>query len=549
MAPYVSDAEILAALAASKRHSTHAAAARELGININTYKNRRKIALRRGLTLPDGDMAPVTPEPPKRVPLPSIPAVPVRDSGSVWVFTSAQDDTDVHTPFLENLRAYAAHREAQIHIGGFTYQKGLFEDHSVDAGVFRPEIMQHLSPAKIAISKGVIWFGHINVLPTTARPLSGWSTQAEGATGIIPHARIALETIPVMPDHRPPQMMTTGAVTVQNYVQRAAGQKAEFHHTIGAVVLEVAKDGAHWCRHINATSDGSFQDLNLIVKDGHVSQGHSIEALNPGDLHADHMVDEWARLCLGYALRDTVPTDGSMMAALRPDVWFAHDSFTFKPRSHHNIRDPHLQAAMHHGGQERVEDEIKAVSAWLTRVAAMGPKCVHVASNHNMHLDIWLKDKSAHIDPPNARYWHEMNTAWHRAIEQGHGDDFLIHEFALRKASINGLDGVHFLREGDSYVICQTSNPVECGLHSHIGPRGARGSATNLARVPMRMNIGHGHGSMIKEGVYMSGTLGAPERWSSKGPGDWLPSHIVTYASGKRTLVTQWSDGRWRLGA
>jgi hypothetical protein len=62
------------------------------------------------------------------------------------------------------------------------------------------------------------------------------------------------------------------------------------------------------------------------------------------------------------------------------------------------------------------------------------------------------------------------------------------------------------------------------------------------------VNIGHGHGPGIREGAYMAGTLSRRDAaWANKGPGDWQPASTFTYPNGKRSLVTQWDDGRWRL--
>jgi len=484
----------------------------------------------------------------RRLPLKPTSTPARATAGRVFLLTAAQDQTAVHEPFWANLKAYAAYRGAQILIGGFTYQKGLFENHSVQAGIFHHTIASDLSPVVTELADGLTWYGKANILPTAVNPLAGWDTQTGESWAVFPHAKIALKTIPVMPGRRAKQIMTTGVVTLPNYVERNAGQKAEFHHTIGAAIVEIALDGAYWCRQINASADGSFQDLGFFVHEGKVSAGNKVAALNPGDLHADDQNEICARWCLGLAMGDKDPQPGNMLQELRPDEWFAHDSYSFAPRSHHTIKDPHERAMLHRAGNESVQAEISAVAQYLAQVRALGPDIVHVASNHNMHLDRWLKDPSAHIDPPNARYWHQLNAKWHAAIENSADHRYLIHEEAMRDEVPDRLEGVIFLSEGDSYPICRGVNPIECGLHSHIGPKGARGSISNLSNMPVRMNIGHSHTPGIKEGVYQSGTLARLSiAYANKGPTSWAPAHIVTYPNGNRSIITQWDDGRWRL--
>jgi hypothetical protein len=46
---------------------------------------------------------------------------------------------------------------------------------------------------------------------------------------------VQLESIPTMKHSRAKQIMTTGTVTLPNYMRKKAGIKAMFHHMIGAV--------------------------------------------------------------------------------------------------------------------------------------------------------------------------------------------------------------------------------------------------------------------------------------------------------------------------
>ena len=464
----------------------------------------------------------------------------------VYLLTAAQDETAVHEPFWANLMAYAEWLGAQVFVGGFTYQKGLFEDHSVETGRFRTAVEPFLQPAVVDLAPGLVWYGRANILPTAVDPLSGWDTQTRAAWMIAPHAKIALKSVPVMPGQRPKQIMTTGVCTVANYVQRNAGQKAEFHHTIGCTIVEVAEDGAFWCRQISATPDGAFQDLDRVVAKGVVTTLNRVEAITFGDLHTEVIDAAMARHALGCAPDDPEVVPANMLDRLQPRAWFIHDSFDFTARSHHTRNDPHQRVMRVAEGQDDVRAALSLTARYLMRLRRGFGELVHVASNHNMHLDLWLKDHRAFGDPINARLWCELNAAWMAALEAGAGARWLIHEHALKSLEPS-LAEARFLGEGESYQVCQGVAPVECGLHSHVGPRGSRGSLANLSRIVERVNIAHGHGPGIREAAYMAGTLGRRDMaWSNKGPGDWQAAHIVTYPNGKRTLVTQWADGRWR---
>lgn len=470
-------------------------------------------------------------------------AAPNRRGTRYFLLTAAQDDTPVFMPFWKNLMAYRDHLGAELYVGGFTYQKGLFEDHSVAAGVFDSEIVPYLHPNIVELAPRLVWYGRANILPTAADPLVGWDTQTRDAWAIFPHAKIALRSIPVMPGRPGKQIMTTGVVTRENYVQRNAGQKAEFHHTIGATIVEVREDGRFWCRQIAATKDGAFQDLDVVVSNETVTFENPIEAITWGDIHVEHLdpdvaIGAWG----GY---EGTFDCGSMVDVLRPRYQFFHDLYDFTARSHHTRNDPHEKVRRLVDGMDVVEEMIKQAADFLKRTQRHHTLSVAVFSNHDgLHIEKWLKDPLAASDAANAYYWHHLNAAYHRAIRD-RDDEFMVHSFALREAG-GGLPGVTFLREGESFLISQGSAPIECGLHAHMGPRGSRGSAASLAKIVERVNAAHVHEPTIKEGAYfagMSGRLDLP--YATRGPGAWHHAHIVTYPNGKRSIVTM-QNGRWR---
>ena len=61
---------------------------------------------------------------------------------------------------------------------------------------------------------------------------------ARGRDVVFPHAKLAYETVPQMPGAYVPSAMTTGACTVPNYIAKKAGLKAQFHHVLGATIVE-----------------------------------------------------------------------------------------------------------------------------------------------------------------------------------------------------------------------------------------------------------------------------------------------------------------------
>ncbi len=478
---------------------------------------------------------------PNRMQVETVLPTPAAHEIRRFLLTAAQDDTPIHLPFWRNLMAYAEAIGAEIMVGGFTYQKGLFEDHSVAAGRFASELVPHLRAEAIRLAPRLVWRGNANILPTATDPLAGWDTQTRDAWGIFPHAKIALKCVPVMPGKPGKQIMTTGVATVENYVQRNAGQKAEFHHTIGATIVEVMGD-RFWCRQISACRDGAFQDLDIMVRDGVVTRGNSVEGITYGDIHREYLDPDKAQGSWGIG---GSPAGGAIVDVLRPGYQFFEDVFDFTARSHHSRGDPHLRARLLALGMDNVEDGILLAAKFLEETRRPSSTSVAVFSNHDgLHILNWLRDSTAAADPVNAYYWHRLNAAYHMAIRQGDAE-FMPHEHALREASADRLENVRFLREGESFVICQGVAPIECGLHAHLGPNGAKGNAASLAKIVERANVAHSHSPCIRDALYQAGTSSSLMPYAARGPGAWHHADIVTYKSGKRTIVT-YCGSEWR---
>ena len=458
-----------------------------------------------------------------------------------WLLTSAQDETPIHEPFWRNLHAYADDIGAEVMVGGFTYNKGLFEDHASRTAVFAHGVQPYLVHDDRMLGP-LMFAARVNTLPTAVRPLSGMEAYSRGAWAVFPHAKIQLASVPAIAGQHPAMVMTSGACTVPNYIAKKAGLKAEFHHQVGATIVELDEAGRLFCRQIAAAGDGSFQDLDTVVRDGAVSRGHRVEQITWGDIHIPKLDPVVARTCWGYDVEtgEIVETD-TIMTALRPRHVAFHDLHDHAARNHHRRGDPHFAVARAANGSDRVEDEIRQVARFLRATAVDWCTSVVVASNHNDALARWLRESDPRTDAVNARYWCELNAEWFRRIEDGERD-FDIFAWAVQRE--NAGDAVFIPRNG-TYVVCQQHGGIETALHGDMGPNGARGSALNMNRMAMRLNRGHDHTASIVDGVYTSGLCGLMDQGYNEGPSSWSHSQTVTYPNAKRTILTI-IDGKYR---
>lgn len=462
-----------------------------------------------------------------------------------WLLTAAQDDTDVHEGFWENLNAYARAVGAAIVVAPFTYNKAVFSDHETRAGFFRPEVKPHLRYDSLDLGP-IVFCAEMNTLPTAEKPLSQLESYTGLKWGVFPHAKVQLISVPTRVGQPAKQIMTTGACTVPNYIAKKAGLKAEFHHVIGATIVEIKANGALFCRQINATSDGAFQDLDAVVQGGKVTRGHRVEAVNWGDIHREKLDPVVALSSWGLDIEtDEAQVGGdTLIDTLRPRYQFFHDTLDFDARNHHRIDDHLHRFAMVKNGTDLVEDAMLSVARFLRETERDFCQSVVVQSNHDDALGKWLKNADFRHDPPNAHFFLRCQLATYDAINRGE-PSFSIFRHVLSEMDSAGMQGIRFVDDDQSFLICQESGGIECAMHGHLGINGARGNAYAFTKTSVRTNRGHDHSPSIYGGVYTAGLSGMMDQGYNRGLSGWAHSHIITYPSGKRTLVTMW-DGEWR---
>lgn len=448
--------------------------------------------------------------------------------GKRFVFTSAQNNTYLHAGFFESLINFCTHKNAQLIVSTFTYNKSGFQNGTKgdDKLWYDPLIEPYVMNDSVQVANGLIFCGELDILPTAVSPLSGFENYTQESSGIIPHSKVQMQSLPRMKGEPERFLYTTGAVTMRNYIQRKAGQKAEFHHVFGALYVEIDDEGDWFVRQLVANEDGVFHDLNERFTPLGVEHA-PVVAITWGDIHLEKIDPVVFEAAWG---------DNSMLTDLKPAFQFIHDLTDFRARNHHNINDPFFLAEMHAKGQGNVEKDLHRCGAFLGWITRFGNQAVVVESNHDQALLRWLREADIRKDPENAEFFHRASMMMHQNI----GRNFNVFEWAV---TADGTIPSHttFLQEDDSFVV----RGIEQGMHGHRGPNGARGNPRGFRTIGRKVNIGHMHSAGIFDGVYVAGVSGLLDMGYNKGPSSWSHSHILTYDNGKRTIVTM-KKGKWK---
>lgn len=471
-----------------------------------------------------------------------------------FIFTCAQNNTPVHAPSWRSITALARHYDARTVVSRFVYDTTTNVDYEKpnkrhDKRTdwwYAKEVMPYVLDERMKVADGLEWCGELQILPTAKRPITGFESYTGRNSAIIPHPKFALQSIASGKYEGTKLIYTTGCVTEKNYIQRKAGQVAQFHHGYGGLLVEVRDDGHWFCRQLNCSEDGTLYDLDVRVKNGKVTTGHRVEAIVWGDAHIRRQDPTVTRLAWGYAGGGVGFDKTCMIDVLRPKYQFFHDLLDFRSRNHHEIGSGRkmYERFLLGGAEDNVRLELQEASRALWLRGRDDCVSVVVASNHDGALLRWLDNADYRQDPKNALTFLQLQTWLYEQMATAPGVSPPIFEHAMRTHGAPAK--VKFLAEDESFIVCPNAGDgIECGMHGHLGVNGARGNGLAFARMGRKSVTGHTHSAFIIDGVYGVGYSGQVDMGFNKGPSSWSWTHCVIHPNGKRQMVTMYADG-WR---
>jgi hypothetical protein len=293
---------------------------------------------------------------------------------------------------------------------------------------------------------------------------------------------------------------------------------ADFHHSLGAVIIEVRGDRFHLREII---WDGKkFIDVDRAYYADRIEDAPPAAALVTGDWHLGSEIPDVMEATFG---------DNGIWDAVQPESLFLHDTFDARSVNPHEANNMLLRAAQARRGHTNLQDELIMVARWLQRLPT-GASINIVPSNHDDMLDRWLKKGERGVEAENMVLYHELAAAMLR-YEADHGKFPPALQLALLQHSPLDRDDVRFIHVDEPVMV----RGVQCGAHGHLGPNGARGAKGNQSRIGVRGMYGHTHSPCIFQGANFVGTSAAPDY--AKGPSSWLTTHGLVHDNGYRQML------------
>ena len=438
----------------------------------------------------------------------------------VFLISWAQNNTPVHEGLLSQMETYAKYHNAEIHIIAGRY-KNPTSRFNEEGDTWASRVTPYLDASRHNVHKYMSVMSDVKIQPTAVHPLSGLQSMSKGNSCIFGHPKVHMESIPVLEGHASKLMLTTGAVTVDNYTDSKAGKKGEFYHTLGFCIVEIKDNDTYFVRQVTADDDGNFNDLYFNVTDGEVTRNKSIDSAVLGDLHYGH--------------HDQPVLDSTfdiLLKKMKPNNLVLHDVFDGHSISHHDIKDPFAQYKKEMDGSNSLKLEIDNLMGFFEYIKKKKFKNVVVArANHDDFIDRWL-----------------VGTDWRKTVTAKNSVEYMRYSLAILEGKANNgiipwilqenFPKVKAFGRNDSY----TSLGWELAQHGDNGTNGSRGSLVQFHKLATKIIVGHYHTCGRKDGALAVGTSTWLRLPYNKGASSWMHAHVITHHDSKAQHVIFFKD-------
>ena len=360
----------------------------------------------------------------------------------------------------------------------------------------------------------------IKVSAKMVNPLTGLDrmvTQRQ-ASIILASPKVFLKYVPNMHYDIPPALMTTGAVTVNNYdtdkyMSKRTSVLAENDHTYGAVIIEVEDDDIFHFRHVQASPYNSITDMGVdYLPNGKIERLEGA-VMVMGDSHTGYHDKE-----LHFATMNMARQTGVSTVVL-------HDVFNGTSISHHDNNKDITKARKAQEGMLGLEMECTAVKNYIKNIEAYGVDVVIPEANHNSHLKRFLEEGRYVNDPMNYKFSLKL------ALAACDGKNPL--QYAIESLLGYMSNSVRWLKMDERYNVYG----VECSLHGDKGANGSRGSLAIFEKGLGNSVTAHTHTAAIQRNVCSVGTMSLMDMGYNEGLSNWTRTCCLIYKNGTKQLI------------
>ena len=435
-----------------------------------------------------------------------------------FVITTAVMGKEVNKPFADALRNYARRNNALLMI--LPCEDVVSRGKKAKTLEINPELQDFKVVFKDTYINDNLCLSAIKVSAKQINPLTGLDrlTVQNNASIIVASPKVFLRYVPNMHYDIPPALMTTGAITVNNYdtdkyMSKRTSKLAENDHTYGAVIVEVEDERIFHFRHVQASSYNSITDMGIDYFPNGSIQAIDETAMIMGDSHTGYHDKELHFSVMEAALKTGVSTV------------FLHDIFNATSVTHHDKGKGITKARKARENQLNLTTECKAIKDYLNNIVQHDMDVCIVPSNHDHMLLRWLEEG----DFVNDSYNYEMGVILAAATLKGH--DPL--QYAIEEELGYKNPRVYWLPEDESLKVYG----VEVSMHGDRGANGSRGSLQIFEKGLGNCVTAHTHSAAILRNAFCVGTVGVMDQGYNKGLSSWTRTCCLIYKNGTKQLI------------
>lgn len=459
----------------------------------------------------------------------------LKEKTKVFVITAAQNATPVDRDAWPALLQLVEHRNAELLAIPIRYKNptSQWTASQANAEKWAKEVTPYLWNVRKALNSKITVLADVKTQPTASDPIAGYDAMTGASSAILGHTKLQLRSI-ATPSSRMAKIMTTsGAITVQNYTDSKTGKLGSFHHTIGAVIVEVVNRKRFHLRHVTFDRQSkSFIDLDTKYTANKVEKAPRPLALIMGDTHVDFISKSVERATFGK---------GGMIDTLKPRHVVYHDLLDAYSCNPHHKGNPFVAYAKSISGRGDVQAEVRRACEFVRQRTTGDIVSVIVPANHDDMLTRWIVSDDWKTSGKNMLFYLKTAARMLETTSMTERGTEFTPALPLVFPDFVDMTNIRVLKIDEPFSIAN----IELGMHGDRGPDGARGSIRNLRRIGIRSVFGHRHSAGIDEGATQVGTSTELSAEYTRGPSSWTNTHCWIHANGKRQLNFI-IDGTWR---
>lgn len=435
-----------------------------------------------------------------------------------FVITTAVMGKEINKPFVNSIRNYAKRNNALLLV--LPCEDVASRGKKASPIELSPELDDFKVVFKDTYINKNLCLSAIKVSAKQINSLTGLDRLAtsRNASIIMASPKVFLRYVPNMHYDIPLAIMTTGAITNNNYdtekyMSKRTSVLAENDHTFGAVLVEVEDEDIFHFRHVQASPYNSLTDMGIdYLPDGSIENMKNT-VMVVGDSHVGYHDEE-----LYWTTLKTAKDIGVSSVVL-------HDIFNGTSITHHDKGKGITRAIKAEENKLSLDLELKAVKNYLNNIENHDMDIYIVESNHDQHLNRYLEEGRYVSDPINYKTSLKLALA---VFEKKNPLQHAIEDLLDFKS-----DRIHWLKEDESFNVYG----VELSVHGSKGSNGSRGSLQAFERGLGNCVTAHSHTACIIRNAFSVGTTSQMDMDYNRGLSNWTRTCCLVYNNGTKQLI------------